>query len=74
MTAMALGVAYLCGFIAWSVAWAMAADGANRRKDKTGRRTAARMVFLSPIWPIMAVLMAGITVVELWKDADWRNG
>jgi hypothetical protein len=70
---LALAIAYIAGFIAWSVSWAMAADRARCLRDREGLRTAARMVFLSPVWPVMAVLMAVFGLVGLWRDADWRR-
>lgn len=37
------------------------------------RRQAARMVFLAPIWPVMAVVFAVRGVVPMWRAAEWRK-
>lgn len=74
MTAMALGVAYLCGMFGWIISWGISWRTSRSRRDKDQCRVAARMLLLSPIWPFVAVLMFVILVIELWKDADWGNG
>lgn len=68
-----LAFAYIAGFIAWIICWAMVADWARAMSDRERLRTAARMVFLTPIWPVMAVLMMIFGMVGLWRDADWRR-
>jgi hypothetical protein len=74
MTAGYAVAAYACGLGAWIISWGISWHTARSWSDKDQCRVAARMLLLSPVWPVMAVLMVGITVVELWKDADWRNG
>jgi H+/Cl- antiporter ClcA len=72
MIAWSAAAAYVCGMFGWAVSWSI--SWSRAKKDSYELRTAARMILLTPIWPFMLVLMAGILIVELWKDADWGNG
>jgi hypothetical protein len=65
--------AYACGAFLWAVGWGVSWDDAHHPRDRAKIRTAARMLLLTPIWPAVAVLMAGIWVVQLWHEADWGN-
>lgn len=37
------------------------------------RKKAARAVFLSPIWPVMVMIIAFCGMKKMWHSAEWGN-
>ena len=43
----------------------------DSRNTDDNRRTGARMLLLSPAWPVLAVASGCRGVAALWRMADW---
>jgi hypothetical protein len=47
--------------------------GSSRFAGDDEKRFAARIAFLSLVWPVLAVYGIGIGLGRLWKLADWKG-
>ncbi|QWY82782.1 hypothetical protein PP641_gp042 [Arthrobacter phage SilentRX] len=65
-----IGGPYLIGFLATVLIGALMAHPHSSARD---RRTGARLMLLSPVWPAPAVLALARAIVRTWKLADWKR-
>lgn len=47
-------------------------DAREARNDEEAK-TCARMIFLTPVWPLVILFLIGLGIRELWRTADWQD-
>jgi hypothetical protein len=65
-----IGAPYLFGFLVTVLVGVLMTNPQSRASD---RRTGARLLLLSPVWPLPAALALIRGIAEVWKLADWRR-
>lgn len=65
-----IGAPYFIGFMVTLFIGVLMTNQQNQSSD---RRTGARLLLLSPVWPLPAAVALVRGLAQLWQLADWRK-